>query len=278
MADGLQSPSFERPPVVEVVASAAFRQLPEAASALFGAFWESRAAEFFPEISFKPPYEPQLERFGIESRRPSFDIHLSPDMPFPRIWMQTAARDEFLQLQRDWFACNWRKVGPSEQYSRWPSRREAFAKWYGRLSSFLDAHGLPALEVQQCEVTYVNHIATGGAWANHGELHKVMGLVQAQEPPQGLTQELTVSSHHFIGRTADGTPVGRLRVSTQPAFRAEDDPIWVLEFTSRVRVNTSDLGEVLAGLDEGRRWVVQSFQRFTTGEMRQEWGEMNGTD
>ncbi len=274
MPDERRLPSYRRPPVVEVVASAAFQKLPESAFAHLGAFWQQEASGHYPRLSYHAPYQPQLERFGHDVKRPEFGFAVTNRPPFPRMWMQTRGLDEMLQLQDDWFACNWRKVGPDDDYGRWLSRRSAFADWYGRLSAYLLKSGVPQLHVEQCEVTYVNHVAPNRAWRDHSELHKVLKVVQPPHVlPRALRAEQTSFTQQFVSSPPERPP-GRLLLSAQPAYGQDDEPLWVLELTARLRVSKpAPIGEILQTLDEGRQWIVESFHNLTTENIRQEWGE-----
>jgi uncharacterized protein (TIGR04255 family) len=270
MSNDWKWPNYRRPPVVEVVASAFFQELPPQAIAHLSSFWIDEASEAYPNLSLQPPYQAQIERFGAEAKHPRFEFHIGRPADMPRLWFQSSTNEQLLQVQANWFACNWRKVAPEDRYGRWPSRRAEFEQWFGRLQRYLAARGMEPLQIQQCEVTYVNHVPRGQTWSTHGELHKVLNYVQESQLPPGLASEQAGLTQQFLASGPSG-PSGRLRLSAQPAYRADDEPIWVLEFTARVLVREDR--DVLMSLDEGRRWIVQAFHQFTTDEIRAEWGE-----
>ncbi len=146
--------SFRSPPVVEVIAAVAFEGMsqPEVAP-LLGAYWRERLREQFPRLEQQPPYFPPTEQFPAPG--PFGQLHWSVGPPPIRWWALTQDGTQLLQLQPNWFACNWRKVQPHDDYDRWPARRDAFARWYLDLTEFLRSEGLPGPRVIQCEVTYI---------------------------------------------------------------------------------------------------------------------------
>ena len=263
-------PSFHNPPVTEVVASVSFKQVPGLSSVALARFWEHHLADDFPRIEEQPPYEPPIERFGSPAPM-GLPFQLETGFPSPRLWFLTDDGSELLQCQRNWFACNWRKVHPDDQYARWPSRRAAFANWYGRLLEFLDSEGLDKPAPTQCEVTYINHIVAGDGWRSHAELHRVLRIV-APATDGSPPQEQTTIATQFLLNRGDVT-VGRLHVRAQPAFRREDDaPVVVLELTARGLPSTPSIDGVLEFLDLGRDAIVRTFAAITTDEMQEEWG------
>jgi uncharacterized protein (TIGR04255 family) len=266
---------YAHPPIAEVVAAVSFDRLPEGASVHFGAFWHSRLRTTFPNVQEKPPYIPPIERFGAEVFTPQISLSLEREFPSPRLWFLTEAGDELLQLQRDWFACNWRKVSEGAEYAHWPSRRSAFVRWYGALSEYVTDAGLGDLVARQCEVTYINHIEVGHAWKSHGDVSEIFRSLGRSQIPKFLERESARFGHEFLMVAEAGGPFGRLHVSATPAFKASDrTPIYVLELTARGAPKTPDLAGVVDFLDAGRQAIVLTFAAITSDEMQREWGKI----
>jgi hypothetical protein len=176
-----------------------------------------------------------------------------------------------LQVQRNWFACNWRKVSPDAEYSRWPLRRKAFDRWFGTFVNFLGEQNLGDLRPVQCEVTYINHIAPNQIWAGHGEMDRVLSVIGRAGYPLAEPEETSFRSRHII--THGDKPVGRLHVQCDPVINTKDgSPAFLLNLTARgVPLSASREG-VLGFLDLGRRWIVEGFKALTTREMHTAWG------
>src|SRR5712692_9072521 len=264
--------SFKKPPVTEVVLGVSFRALPGLSVPYLGQLWRENFAEHFPSIEEQPPYTPPLERFDPGGLMPSISLEFQA-VTIPRLWFRTKEGDELLQVQRNWFACNWRKVAPGAAYGRWAPRRAAFEKWFSIFSEFVRKNDLGEIAPVQCEVTYVNHIMSNSTWQNLGQLARVVTLVNSIKGdflPE--SEQLRVNAQYVIPN-ANHEPIGRLHVDAQPAFRAEDrKPMFVLNLTARGKPEGDDLGGILAFLDRGRKWIVEAFVDITTREMQEGWG------
>ncbi|ATO15403.1 hypothetical protein CO540_17455 [Micromonospora sp. WMMA2032] len=265
--------NFDNPPIAEVVAAVSYDALPSSALAHFGIFWKEHLAATFPRIEEKPPLVPPLERFGAEVFAPQLTLVTEPDYPSPRLWALNESGDELLQLQRNWFACNWRKVRSDSSYTHWPSRRAAFARWYSALEEYVRLSGLGSITPLQCELTYVNHILSGNTWKRHGEVSKIFRSIGESEIPVSLERESTRFGQDFLMLGDDSRPIGRLHASAQPAFRTEGrEPIYVLELTARGVPANPDIDGILSFLDQGREAINAAFSALTADEMQLEWG------
>ena len=265
--------NFDNPPIAEVVAAVSFEALPAITLAHFGIFWKEHLAAAFPRIEEKPPLMPPLERFGAEAFAPQLSLIAEPEYPSPRLWALNENGDELLQLQRNWFGCNWRKVNSDSSYTHWPARRAAFARWYAALDDYVTNNDLGRISPIQCEVTYVNHILSGNTWKRHGEIANIFRSIGESELPASLERESTRFGQDFLMLGQDGRPVGRLHVSAQPAFRPEGrEPIYVLELTARGVPKTPDIEGVVDFLNQGRDAINATFSALTADEIQHEWG------
>lgn len=261
-------PSFRRPPITEVVVGVAFKDA-AVSTAHFGDLWRSRWEGRLPRVEEHPPYSPPLERFDMPVSGPGISLEFST-RPVTRLWFVTADGQELIQVQRDWFACNWRKVKTGDAYDRWPARRSAFAGAFGDLESYVEDQGLGKVSIVQCEVTYINHIVAGGVWSHHGELSKVLRLARTVDTmPQ--PEQLQVAAT-FVIPNEQGDPVGRLHMAAQPGvLRDTGVPIFGLNLTARGAPEGEGLEGALQFLDRGREHIVETFAEVTTPEMHEEW-------
>ncbi len=123
------------------------------------------------------------------------------------------------------------------------------------------------MKVNQCEVTYVNHIVSGEGWQTLGEVHRIFTFWnQPPAPIPGNAEDF--GTHARFPITNDhGHSIGRLHVDVQPALRATDNrPMYVMNLTARGLTGTG-----FDFFDIGRRWIVQSFERLTTVDMHRIW-------
>lgn len=266
-------PSFAQPPVSEVVAAVSFKAIAGLTTVQLSEFWRQRLAESLPKTEEQPPYVPPIERFDVGDIGNEIAFTFAQSMPSPRMWFVSSDDQELVQVQRDWFACNWRKVSPQDSYGRWPQRRAAFERWFGEFEDFVRAASLGEIEPTQCEVTYVNEIAAGEIWKQHGELHKVTALAGPGTGSFLPTPEQLQFAARYVISNDQGEPVGRLHVNVQPAIRRTDRlPIFVLTMTARGVPEGPGRDGILRFLDRGRQWIVRGFRDITTAEMHREWG------
>jgi uncharacterized protein (TIGR04255 family) len=268
-----QFADFERPPVVEVVAAVRFADLPSNLALGLGEYWSSVLRNDLPRLSEQPPYEPPIEKLDKPAPQPGINLQLTNLPASPRLWATNTSGDELVQLQRNWFACNWRKVAPGAEYDRWPQRRSRFMQRYKELEQWATERGV-ALSPDQCEVTYINHIYPDSLWSSHAEAYRIFAPAAASLGTEAIIQEDFSWRARYLLNDASGNPVGRLHAAAFPAFSKEDEgPLFVLELTARGYPRMPGLDEVVRFLDLGREAVVRMFIQLTTAEARQTWGQ-----
>lgn len=261
-------PDFENPPVVETVLSVQFEPLAAMRAAHLGLIWlEFR--DRLPRTEERPPLEPVFER-SPEQINPRLGVQLQAleTIPVPRCWFLNNEGTELMQVQPDRFVKNWRKVGEGDLYPRFEKVKAAFESDFARFKVFLAAQQVGSLTVNQCEVTYVNHIVAGEGWENYSEVDKIFRVWQqpSERLLPGRAEDVTWHARFPIPGT-DGKLVGRLHAVVQPAVRIADSrPMFVFNLTARGKV-----GDSLEFLDLGRVWVVRSFAEMTTENMHRIW-------
>ncbi len=260
-------PDFENPPVMETVLSAQFQPLSQMRAAHFGLFW-NQIRDRYSKTEERPALDPVVERFP-ESVRRRLGVHLPilETPPLPRVWFVHRNQNELLQVQTDRFIRNWRQTGEGDAYPRYEKVKERFDQDFLEFQDFASREQLGAIEVNQCEVTYVNHIVAGDGWASHEDLDKVLTVWKHPGAPFTGKAEDAAFHARFPIKDAAGHPVGRLHVDLQTAVRNTDSkPMLVLNLTAR-----GMLGNSTGFFDLGREWIVRSFAEMTTAEMHQVW-------
>lgn len=260
-------PDFERPPVIETVLSVQFQPLHDFRTAYFGLFW-NRIRGTYPSTEERLALEPALEQFPEPARRRlEVQFPISERPPLPRVWYVHRTGNELLQVQPDRFIRNWRKTGDGDTYPRYEAVRQGFDRDFQDFQDFLSEEELGAIAVNQCEVTYVNHIVAGEGWTTHGELDKVFTVwTPTSGDFPGDAEDASVHARFPI-RSAAGAPIGRLHVEIQAAIREADGaPMFVANFTARGMI-----GQSTEFFDLGRESIVKSFAALTTPEMHKIW-------
>ncbi len=263
---------FDRPPVAEVVSAVRFPDLTDSTAMSLGDLWTEDFAGFS-TFELQSPYAVPQEVFGPAAHQArNFEVQINGLPPLPRIWMTDPTGHELVQVQRDWFAVNWRKVDPASQYGRWPARRKAFRNNFVKLQEWATRRG-EDVTPNQCEVTYINHVTPiEGLWSSHANAHHIFrtfpSVDEAPYPVEQVHWQARFSIPDELGEQR-----GRLHVSAQPVFRVSDsEPMVVLELTARCTPRDGGLDSVLAALDLARSAIVKSFVSLTSESAQEAWG------
>ncbi len=269
-------PDFERPPVNEVYLSAQFEPLAKLRSAHYGLFWE-RLRPNFPEIEEHPPLRHQLEVFGV--RKPigsDVRIELVERPPMPRYWYLNKDGHHLIQFQNDRFIHNWRKLTEQDSYPRYESVVERFFGELQQLEDFVRVEKLGEIVVDQCEISYTNHIVSGSGWETHADAPAVFSFLRKPRTRDPLAEaEDEQCRLRFVLRSVEGEPIGRLTVTVTPAFRATDErALFVFQLTAHGRSLGNGMEGVRRFFEIGRAAIVNGFAALTTTNMHRVWGRI----
>jgi len=195
-----------------------------------------------------------------------------PTATAPRFWFSSRDQQELVQVQGNWFACNWRKVGPNAEYGRWHTIHNAFERQFAKFSAFCSERGVGSIEVEQSEVTYVNHIEPGSAWDSLSEMHRVVRLIGVQDRslmPVDPEQTTMRVSYRIV---SDRIKAGKLHVSVDPGLRMQDmRPLIAMTLTGRAVPLSPRAGDSLSSMDVARDWIVRCFAAITTDAAHEQW-------
>jgi uncharacterized protein (TIGR04255 family) len=260
-------PKFNHPPVYETVLGVQFNSLKDFSIPHYGLYWGKIRGEY-PKYEVHPPLSPAIEQFGYDSREKAnagIEIVQSPDV---RTWFLNQAGTILLQVQKDRFIQNWRKMQDTDLYPHYDQLKPKFFQEWQRFCSFLVEAGIEKPEVNQCEVTYVNHIDVEPH--DHGKLKKVISCWSGTYSGTFLSdpESVNFSCRYLLPETK-----GRLHITLQPAIRRRDaKEILRLALTVRGKPDSADLDGIAKWLDLGHEWAVRGFADVTTGEMHKTWG------
>ena len=261
----LPLPSFRKPPVIEVAIAAQFRPLESLTSPLMGLLWE-RYRDSFPNLEVHPTLEPRFERSG-PALPPKFRIEIE-EIPTHRVWFVTDDRSLLIQIQRDRFVFNWRKI-PGQDYPRYERVRKAFEEHYDAFQEFLATEGLGHLRLNQWEITYINHIElTNG---RHGDLSAVAPLLIGRMNNTFLPdpEDIMLQARYRIPHE-EAPSLSRLHITAMPALtNVADTAAFNLTLTARGNLRQGD--SLLEQLGVGRAWIVWGFTEVTSPMMHQLW-------
>jgi uncharacterized protein (TIGR04255 family) len=271
-------PNFENPPVVEVVLSIQFEHIARLRTAQIGLLWTKLRAEF-PKVEELAPIAPVIESFGPPTAgRVGFRFEALDVPPLARVLFLNDSQDQLVQIQPDRLLHNWRKTTGAQPYPRYGAIREAFLRELGLFQEFLAQESVGPLRINQCEVTYVNHILPAGAWVEHGDADKIFRVLGKPMAGPFLPAPEDVGMQlRYVIRRDEGTPLGRLHVSIQPGWlKPENAPMYVLELTARGAPVGADVAGARSFFDIGHDWIVRGFKDLTTSTMHETWRLTNG--
>ena len=187
--------------------------------------------------------------------------------------MMNEFKTAVVQSQENRFGYSWRKLGPGDEYPRYGKIREDFERELAEFQNFLGEERLAPLSPDQCEVTYVNHILPGEAWAGHSDLGKVIPSA-AHRLAEGFlpSPEEVLYVSRYVIRDEDAAPLARLYVSIEPRYLPDKTPMFLMKLTVRGAPRSPDTAGILKTLDMGHEWIVRGFATLTSSEMHCAWG------
>jgi uncharacterized protein (TIGR04255 family) len=258
-------PEYERPPIEEVAIGVQFEPLAKMRAAHFGGFW-LKIRDRYPNSEEQLPLDPQIEQEAPPV--PAFAIRTGL-IPL-RCWFLDSTGNELIQLQRDRFLRNWRQIRGDEPYPRYSHLIERFKREWTGFLKFLDEESLGPPKVNQCELTYINHLEPGAGWKDYSELAKVFTVLR--EPGGGFLPEPELQSWESRYRFPEGK--GRLHVQAVPVFRARDFKLILsLTLTARGAPGANSAENIFAWFDFAHEWVVRGFDQLTQSSMHHFWGK-----
>ncbi len=268
-----QLPEYKNPPVSEVVCGIFFDELTPLLTPYFGLFWDRIASEY-PTSEERAPLTPTIEGF---EPAPSAKFQISEVPPLPRVWFIHKSENGIVQMQRDSFLHNWRKVKDGDEYPRYSSVIGQYRELLAAFEEFLKEHGIGPINPIQQELTYVNHIPIGQGWNDISDI----GNVFPDHPwNTHVGRSLPTPAERFLPtpesvnwRTSFVLPeqIGRLHISIRTATRRTDGQQTIL-FEINARGINKDKSEkaLWEWYDLAHEWIVMSFTDLTSDYMHKE--------
>jgi uncharacterized protein (TIGR04255 family) len=259
-------PSYGNPPVVETILGVQFSPIEKWGIPHFGLFWQT-IVKNYPSFQGQMPILAPIEQPTIFAPSPEAQVEVVLDPP-ARCQFVSENLSDLVQVQRDCFYYNWRKI-PGGVYPRYAQFvRPGFERNWAKFCDFLAAKNLGKPTVIQCEVSYVNHIPRGVGWETVSEWHNVLKSLSPSDHQTLLRNPESIK----LDATYSLAPSGRLRVTSQHAVRQIDSKeIIALTLTARGKPASSDVQDITAWFDVGHHWVVQGFTDLTTERMHELW-------
>ncbi len=258
--DSKQLPSYEQPPLIEVVCSVQFSSLEGLLSPHLGVLWQ-RFQPDYPFCDDLTPITPKIE-FSEQQKIEQVTISNIPELP--RVWFINQDGTRIIQIQRDRFIYNWRKVDPDNEYPRYNLLIQTFQDHLAEFNRFVKEAELGQIQpYQQYELTYINQIHPGQIWQKPEDIGKVFPDISWQ----GKSSRFLNNPDSISWGSVFNLPeqIGRLYASVKPAIFNEKSTL-VFELTVR-GIGGYTSSELLPNwFDIAHEWIVSAFADLTDQE------------
>ena len=258
---------YKNPPVVETAFALVFTPIKSWNLLHFGLLWNRYRAEY-PNPELKLPTGNIEAGDLLTSIGPDFDLRGIP----LRCWFVDETKHQLLQVQRNFFIRNWRKIEDTHAYMHYDQIRPSFANDWQIFKTFLNDEKLDIPQVLHTEVTYVNHLIKGQDWENTSDIKHIFSYWN-----RDLSTRFRVELGSFM--TAANLPgKGRLDVKLEPALRLDGKQILQLTITVTQVPESSGDGDLFASLDSGHDILVNHFAEIISPDVQKRWEPLHASD
>jgi uncharacterized protein (TIGR04255 family) len=270
-------PRFQKPPVSEVAVGV---QFPTVLTPVHLGLYYQRIKARFPKYQVLPPVPPAFEIFGAASITPivSFGVQMPSGLQ-PRMWFLSQDENSLIQLQSDRLIFNWRGGLRGSPYPHFDAVYEEFVKAFDELGELAETEGIAGIVVNQCEVTYVNPLATANTGVPLSEPERIFRIWtdnRGAEWRQPL-EDLSFTARYPLADEGS-KPFGRLTVTLSSygpgplySMAPQISPGFQLEMTARGIPKGTGRDGVAAFHDHAHRAIVRCFAAITTPTMHELW-------
>jgi uncharacterized protein (TIGR04255 family) len=257
MARPADLPDFVEPPLNEVVVGVQFAPAQGYSQIRAGEVW-SLYKDRFSLVEEHPPLTPVFETFG-RPQAAQIGLGFVTGASHDRFWFLTPTKEELIQFQQDRLMHNWRKVGDENNpYPRFEVMIRDFEQELGGLQNYFATLATQILQINQCEVIYVNNIP-------FDEPDKWLRFVRFE----GMRiDDFAMTFRRTLHRNNE--PVGRLICETGAAV-VNGKLMLRMSLTARGAPSRPDMHAALELLRENREVVVNAFAEFTSEAAHKIW-------
>lgn len=262
-------PKFSAPPLVETVMSLQFAPIAGFTSAHVGLFASKHLGGDWVRFAEVPLIQDRIERFG-ESTSTQGTISLALGTQPNRIQIFHQDNERLLQIQRSRLIFNWRKR--DGDYPTFEKLFPQFLGHFGAFEEFCRVAQLGDITPNQWELTYLNHIPRGGAWATPADWANVFrewAIPSVAKPVATFEAMRNATFTYEIGKQ-----LGRLHATIThvklPEPEAQD--AIRLELLARGPLDNSAPDTLTSLFNVAHKTIVNSFADMTSQQAHKLWG------
>lgn len=239
-----------------------FQELKEFKFPYTGLLWNQFGRDQYPACQEMPPIARIIEEFPAKPKSEEMIMFEQLNaLPLPRIFLVNGEGDNLIQIQRDRFLQNWRKMKPESQYPSYTALYPEFEKAVSLFNNFLRNEKIGEVKLNQYELTYVNHIPLKIINNDISLIEKVFPDFRCLDRPHFLPKP-----ERFFCRRTYQLPEkkGRLHVVLKQGQNVETgEEVFILDLTAR------GFGVQMKGwFDLAHEWIVRGFTDLTSSEIQ----------
>lgn len=258
-------PDFGHPPLNEVVLGVQFAPPMGYSQVRAGEVWQLFRPEY-PLVSEREALLPTFETFGLQHSTPvAGGLSFVSGALHDRFWFMRQTGDELIQFQQDRLLHNWRKVGDqTNEYPRFEKMVDRFRSELAALETYMAGLTPQTLSINQCEISYVNHIVDVQGKPKPRDWLKFASF-------EGADPDDFTAVFREIVKDAAGQPIGRFICECSSKIGPTGQPMIVLGLTVRGSPANASTASAIDLISRGRDIIVRKFAQLTTAEAHKAW-------
>ncbi len=254
--------------LVEVALSVGFEEFHRMLRYELDDLRDQKYAGQFTNDEEKAPHKPFIEEpdgglAALPSASPITNI---------RRWFSSEDGSRLVQVQRNWFARNWRATlesagnGAVAPYPGYASVRSDFAESLQGLIDFVEGADLGEFKPLQCEISYRFQLGAEGLWDGPGGLDRVARMFAADGGSYLPDLEAMRIITQYAMADETGKRRGRLYGRIETATAEDGSDFLILTMFARGTPDGHRPEDVYAFQDDGQQWIVNGLRDLLTPE------------
>ena len=249
---------YQNPPINEIVCGIRFDPIKQLQSGHLGILWQKFRSDF-----------PRTEDHNLVGPVSEEELGTPDKMPLPRVWFVHRNENELIQVQRNRFLHNWRKIQPNDEYPGYEKVVENFENYLSHFQEFLLEENLGSLVAREYELTYIDFIPREQGWENPKDLAKVFPNLLS-----GTKQSILLDNVIGINwQTILGLPkgLGQLVLLIRNAQRRSDNQqLLQIEFKA---LSSGSYKPIRGWFNTAHNAITQLFSTLVSDEIQEKfWG------
>lgn len=264
-------PKFRHPPLIEVVHGVQFPRLKMNITHPGKFFLELR--DRFPRAQTVPPLMPAWEMLDSPNGQGQPMFYMPAVNDLPRAWFISNDDTMLVQFQPDRLLLNWRRGQDGQEYPHFDTVAAEFASIYATLERFACSEEIGAVEPDQCEMTYINHLPLAADGSPFGRPEEYLRIFALKNGPEwtALPEDMGATLRYLL-RSESGEAFGRLSAKAMPVEVPTGTGGSIhLEITARGLPRNKGFDGVEAFHLAAHEAIVRCFTAITTPAAHEKW-------